>query len=85
MAEGILPGMKAAISMPDDVFMAAEAMVEARGWTRSRLYADAMRQYLKHQDPAEITARLDQVHPGPDEARDLRKQTNRAVLGASDW
>ena len=43
--------MKAAISLPDSVFEAAEAVVEARGWTRSHLYTEAIKQYLRHQDP----------------------------------
>jgi len=77
--------MKAAISMPDDVFMAGEAMVEARGWTRSQLYTEALRQYLRHQDPTDITARLNQIHSGPDDAKRLRKRANQAALKASDW
>jgi len=77
--------MKVAISMPDDVFMAGEAMVEARGWTRSRLYTEALRQYLRHQDPADLTSRLNQVHPAADDAKLLREQGNRAALKASDW
>ena len=85
LGERILPGMKAAISMPDDVFMAAEAVVEARGWTRSHLYTEAVRQYLRHQDPLDITERLNQVHPAPDADRKSRKRANRAVLKTSDW
>lgn len=83
--ERILPGMKAAISMPDDVFMAGEAMVEARGWTRSRLYTEALRQYLRRQDPMDITERLNQALPEADNAKLLRKRANRATLKASDW
>ncbi len=77
--------MKAAISMPDDVFMAGEAMVETRGWTRSRLYTEALRQYLRHQNPTEITTQLNQVHPSLDDAQAMRKQANRALVKASDW
>lgn len=77
--------MKAAISLPDDVFEAAEAVVEARGWTRSHLYTEAVRQYLKNQDPAEITRRLDEIHPAPEKDRAVRRRANRAILGASDW
>jgi metal-responsive CopG/Arc/MetJ family transcriptional regulator len=77
--------MKAAVSLPDDVFMAAEAMVEARGWTRSRLYSEALRTYLKQQDPADVTARLDQVHSKELTEPELRRRANRAVLGATDW
>jgi metal-responsive CopG/Arc/MetJ family transcriptional regulator len=77
--------MKAAISLPDDVFEAAEAVVEARGWSRSRLYTEALRQYLKREDPSDITHRLNQVHPVQEEAADFRRRANRAVLKASDW
>lgn len=77
--------MKAAISLPDDVFEAAEAVVEARGWSRSRLYTEALRQYLKREDPADITHRLNQVHPVVDEDAVFRPRANRAVLKASDW
>jgi len=77
--------MKAAISLPDDVFEAAEAVVEARGWSRSRLYTEALRQYLKREDPADITHRLNQVHPVSDEGATPRRRANRAVLKASDW
>lgn len=71
--------------MPDDVFMAGEAMVEARGWTRSRLYTEALRHYLRHQDPSDITSRLNQFHPTTDDTKALRKKANRAALKASDW
>ncbi len=77
--------MKAAISMPDDLFLAGEALVEARGWTRSRLYTEALRQYLRHQDPTDLTSRLNQVHSATDDAKAMRKKANRAVLKASDW
>ncbi|MBK8804401.1 MAG: hypothetical protein IPN71_20530 [Fibrobacteres bacterium] len=78
--------MKTAISLPDSVFEAAETMVLARGWTRSRLYAEALRHYLREQDPADITDRLNAVHP-PQEASEqaLRRQANRTRLKESDW
>jgi predicted transcriptional regulator len=78
--------MKAAISLPDNVFEAAEEMVQARGWTRSHLYTEAIREYLKRQDPDEITRRLDQVHgPSVDTDRATRLAANRKVFQASDW
>lgn len=77
--------MKAAISLPDDVFMAAETLVEARGWSRSRLYAEALRQYLKRQDPDEITAQLNVVAEEVSHEQALRRKANRSALMASDW
>lgn len=77
--------MKTAISLPDSVFEAAEAMVMARGWTRSKLYSEALQQYLRHQDPAGITDRLNMVHPEVESEERLRKQANRSQLRATDW
>jgi len=77
--------MKAAIFLPDDLFAAAETMVAARGWPRSHLYAEALRQYLRVQDPDAITAKLDQVHSDTHSERSLRRRANRAVLRTSDW
>jgi metal-responsive CopG/Arc/MetJ family transcriptional regulator len=77
--------MKTAISLPDDVFMAAEAMVEARGWSRSHLYAQALRQYLKRQDPNEVTAQLNLVAEEASQENALRRKANRSALAASDW
>lgn len=78
--------MKTAISLPDDVFEAAEVMIEARGWTRSRLYAEALREYLRHQDPDAITAALDIVHKSAaPEPSSVRRRVNRELLGATEW
>lgn len=78
--------MKTAISLPDDVFEAAEVMIEARGWTRSRLYAEALRDYLRSQDAEAITAALDRVHKVPDLNSGLaRRRANREILGSSPW
>lgn len=66
--------------------MAAEEMVASRGWTRSRLYTEAIRQYLRRQDPDEITARLDQVYAQtPEPEAKARRKANRAVLKATEW
>jgi len=38
--------MKTAVSLPDDVFAAAEALAEAQQMTRRGLYSAALREYL---------------------------------------
>ena len=54
--------MKIAISLPDDVFEAADALAERLGVTRSHLYARAVAEYVaKHRDE-EITQRLNAVY-----------------------
>jgi metal-responsive CopG/Arc/MetJ family transcriptional regulator len=54
--------MKTAISIPDDVFAAAEAAARRTGMSRSQLYVEAVKLFLlKHGDRG-ITERLDEVH-----------------------
>ena len=49
--------MKTAISLPDEVFAAAEALAKAQDKSRSELYVDALKAYLaKHDDDAVIEA-----------------------------
>jgi hypothetical protein len=53
--------MKTAVSLPEDVFAAAEAYARSKGIPRSRLYAAALREYLaRHEDDA-VTAAIDAV------------------------
>jgi len=52
--------VKVAVSIPDDVFRRAEAAAAQRGVSRSRLYAEALRDMLDRDD--EITRRLDEVY-----------------------
>lgn len=78
--------MKTAISLPDDVFEAAEVMIEARGWTRSKLYAEALRDYLRNQDADAITEALDRVHTVADPDSSIaRRRANREILGSTSW
>lgn len=51
--------MKTAISLPDDLFVSADAFAERASLSRSELYARALREYLEHHDQDRITAQLD--------------------------
>ncbi len=46
--------MKTAVSIPTDVFRAAERLAKALKRTRSGLYAEALREYLARHDPKRI-------------------------------
>jgi hypothetical protein len=61
----ILPGMKAAISVPDPVFKAADRLAKRRRMSRSELYTRAIVALLKAEDEAEVTAQLDRAYPEP--------------------
>ena len=54
--------MKTAISVPDPVFQAGERLAHRLGFSRSRLYAEALREYVARHDDDEITRRLNAVY-----------------------
>ena len=79
--------MKTAISLPDDLFDAAEKYARRTQKSRSQLYADALAEYLARHAPDEVTAAMNRVllqlnEPGPDPA--LAAATRR-VLERSEW
>ncbi len=56
--------MKTAISIPDDVFAAAERAAAEMGLSRSALYARAVSDFVARHDDARVTERLDAVYAG---------------------
>lgn len=56
------PGMKTAISLPDEVFASADALAERLGLSRSELYARAVEEYVAKHRGTEVTARLNRVY-----------------------
>ncbi len=58
----ILEVMKTAISIPDELFEAAERLAEQEGMSRSELYSTALRRYLRDRHGGSVTGRLDVVY-----------------------
>ena len=54
--------MKTAVSIPDELFESAEGLARRLGMTRSELYAEALRDYLREHRGEGITERLDEVY-----------------------
>ena len=54
--------MKTAISIPDEVFVAAEGLAERLGMSRSQLYSSAIAQYVAAYRSKGVTARLNAVY-----------------------
>ena len=52
------PGMKTAISIPDDVFTRADALARELKQSRSQLYTRAVREYVARHSADEVTAAL---------------------------
>jgi predicted transcriptional regulator len=72
--------MKVAVSVPDEVFQAGERLARRLKVSRSRLYSDALVDYLRSRDDAWITAELDRVLAAHAEPHDPALQ--RAQLEA---
>jgi len=53
--------MKTVISIPNDVFAAADKLAERLAMSRSRLYATAVAEYVAKHEAARVTEQLDAV------------------------
>ena len=54
--------MKTAISIPDNIFQAAEEYAKSRGVSRSRLYSEAVAQFLEKHSKDQITQKLNEIY-----------------------
>jgi metal-responsive CopG/Arc/MetJ family transcriptional regulator len=77
--------MKTAVSIPDQVYEDADRLARRLGLTRSALYTRALRQMLKQEDDASITAALDELYATEDSSMDrVLKELQRRAL-AEPW
>ena len=78
--------MKTAISLPDDLFEAADELAERTELSRSELYARALREYLERHDPDQVTARLDLLAAEIDTSiAPEMKRAARKLLERGEW
>lgn len=78
--------MKTAVSLPDELFAAAERAAERMGKSRSELYREALAQYLARHDDDEVTAAMDRTLAQVGSARDPFTRTAAArILERSEW
>jgi hypothetical protein len=54
--------MKAAVSIPDPVFSAADRLAARLGMSRSKLYSVAVERFLQEHDDDAVTAKLNEVY-----------------------
>ena len=78
--------MKTAISLPDTVFREAERFARHAKKSRSKLYTDALSEYLARHSPDEITESLNQV-AGKINGKDLQfvKQAVNKIVAREAW
>ena len=97
---GYTQSMKTAISIPDDVFEAAEQLARASGQTRSGLYSRAVREYVARHAPERVTEALDRAlehidastadastaeAPAPAPDTAFAVESGRRVLEETEW
>ena len=86
-APGYTTGMKTAVSLPDELFQAAERHARRSSKSRSRLYTDAIAEYLAKHAPDEVTEAMNRVvDPLGDTARDdFVSRAAQQALERSEW
>jgi metal-responsive CopG/Arc/MetJ family transcriptional regulator len=78
--------MKTAVSVPDDVFRSADRLARRTKRSRSRLFSDALREYVARHSPDEVTEAMNQVCAELGYRGDPFVQlAARRVLERSEW
>lgn len=78
--------MKTAVSVPDEVFESAERLAQRLGMSRSELYANALRQYVRELSGERVTSRLDEIYGAEEDNLDpaLARMQGRS-LPKEEW
>ena len=83
---GYTIGMKTAVSLPDPLYVEADRLARRQGKSRSRLYADALAEYLARHDPEVVTETLNAVCGDVDSRLDPGlAATARRALERTEW
>lgn len=79
--------MKTAVSLPDQVFRAAERHAKRAHKSRSQLYAEALAEYLTRHAPEEVTEAMNRVldRLGEPQIDPFVARAGRRVLERTDW
>ena len=83
---GYTIGMKTAVSIPDDIFKGAERLARRTRKTRSRLFSDALKEYLARHAPDEVTEAMNRVCTEVKDTKDtFVSSASRRILERSEW
>lgn len=78
--------MKTAVSLPDAVFRGAERLARKLKKSRSKLYSDAIREYLARHDFDNVTEAMDGVISGLEPEPDpFVSAAARRILARTEW
>ncbi len=78
--------MKTAVSIPDDLFEGAERLARRTKKSRSRLFRDALKEYLARHTPDQVTEAMNNALAELGATDDPFVSTSaRRVLERSEW
>jgi metal-responsive CopG/Arc/MetJ family transcriptional regulator len=78
--------MKTAVSIPDDLFEGAERLARRTNRSRSRLFSDALKEYLARHTPDKVTEAMNSTLAQIGEEQDsFVSSTAHRVLERSEW
>jgi metal-responsive CopG/Arc/MetJ family transcriptional regulator len=78
--------MKTAISIPDKLFRAADQYAKAHGVSRSKLYTEAVAQFLEQHPSGLITQQLDEVYSSePAKLHDTISHMQFSSIEKEEW
>lgn len=83
---GYTLGMKTAVSIPNELFDMAERLARRSRKSRSRLFSDALREYVARRSPDKITEAMDEAMAQIGESNDpFVAAASRRRLEQSEW
>lgn len=78
--------MKTAVSIPDDVFDRAERLARRTKKSRSRLFSDALKEYVARHTPEEVTEAMNKaLGEIGEQGDDFVMAATRRTLEKSEW
>jgi metal-responsive CopG/Arc/MetJ family transcriptional regulator len=78
--------MKTAVSIPNELFEMAERLARRTGKSRSRLFSDALREYVARRSPDRITESMDRALAAIGEETDpFVSLASRRRLEQAEW
>jgi hypothetical protein len=85
-AGGYTPGMKTAVSIPDEVFEKVERLARRAGRSRSEVFSAALKEYVARHAPDEVTETMDRVCEAlGDQSDAFVAAAGRRVLENTEW
>jgi metal-responsive CopG/Arc/MetJ family transcriptional regulator len=78
--------MKTAVSIPDEVFEGAERLARRTKRSRSRLFSDALKEYLARHSPDKVTEAMNKAIADVGASQDsFVSSVARRILERSEW